>query len=247
MFKYTEILGLKIASYGLIVFMGIVICSCIAKVIAEKQGHSLKRIFTVFFIGGIGAFIGAKLLTLISLTVNTGVWSITFREFSKAGLSYYGGLWAFLGSVYFLGKSMRIETAGCLDHYVFLLPLLHFFWKISCFMGGCCFGIPYEGPGSVIFPEGVNALSGTPVFPIQLVEAFTALIISVVLLVISRSHNSLRPAALYLVLYGITRFVLEFFRFHVGTNICNAFVYSIISVMIGVVILKRDLARSMNQ
>ena len=247
MVQYTDFFGLKIASYGLIVFMGIVICFCIVKMIAEKQGHSLKRIIAVFLIGGIGALIGAKLLTLISLTVNTGVWSITFREFCKAGLSYYGGLWAFLGSVYFSEKFMCIEPAGYLDHYVFLLPLLHFFWKIACFMGGCCFGIPYDGPYSVIFPEGVNALSGTSVFPIQLVEAFTALIIAAVLKVISRSNKSLRLAGLYLLLYGITRFVLEFFRFHERASICNAFVYSIISVMIGIVILERGLARSMNQ
>ncbi len=38
-------------------------------------------------------------------------------------------------------------------------------------MGGCCYGIPYDGACSVTYSEGVKAPAGIELLPIQLLEA----------------------------------------------------------------------------
>lgn len=104
-------------------------------------------------------------------------------------------------------------------------------------MGGCCFGIPYKGIGAVIFPDGVNQLSGVEVFPVQLLEAIVALFICIIMLFFKKNKIIKNSVSLYMILYGSTRFVMEFLRYNSedviisGGNIC-----SILCVLIGIII-----------
>ncbi|MCI5703121.1 MAG: hypothetical protein MR265_03950 [Erysipelotrichaceae bacterium] len=38
--------------------------------------------------------------------------------------------------------------------------------KITYFIVGCCYGIPYNGPFSVTYPDNLNI----PLFPVQLLK-----------------------------------------------------------------------------
>ena len=120
-----------------------------------------------------------------------------------------------------------------------MIPFIHAFGRIGCFCAGCCYGRPYEGIGAVVFPEHSFALSGVKLFPIQLVEAVCLLIIAMVIFIFQIVKALNYSLDVYLFLYGIVRFVLEYFRyddargklFFLSTSQCISIVMILIAVL----------------
>ena len=106
-----------------------------------------------------------------------------------------------------------------------LMPLYGCLARVGCFLGGCCYGKP--STRGVLYPasifestgHGCRRYSPSPnpgarVFPIQLVEASVQ---ATLFLMLARLVWQLPSAAtsifwLYLSLYAIARFVLDFYR-----------------------------------
>ena len=118
----------------------------------------------------------------------------------------------------------NISLLALLDVLGPAMALAHAFGRVSCFMQGCCFGKPApEGfPLAVRFPKNSLAadlyFSSTsdgsqPVYPVQLFESAGNLLICIVLLLLLRKRKYAGTVGgVYLVLYGVTRFLLEFMR-----------------------------------
>jgi phosphatidylglycerol:prolipoprotein diacylglycerol transferase len=91
-----------------------------------------------------------------------------------------------------------------------------FVGRWGCFLNGCCEGIPTSSAWGVSFPQ--NPL--VRVFPSQIFESFSALLIGVLILVVEghmkrASEDAARGAVvwpLFLVLYGLYRFAFDFLR-----------------------------------
>ena len=117
--------------------------------------------YVLFFI--LAIFIG-KLYTFIILKGKI--------SFFKCGLTAYGGL---IGVVLAALIYEKIDPhKGIIIKYTAIsLPLIYSFTKIGCFFTGCCYGVPYNGPFHVIYPQVLNK----PLFPIQLLEVITFFII----------------------------------------------------------------------
>ena len=86
-------------------------------------------------------------------------------------------------------------------------------------MAGCCYGKPTGVPWGVIFTDPAAAANvGTPLgiklHPTQLYDAGAELIILILLLVTERRGKPFpgRTFWLYMLLYAISRFVVEFYR-----------------------------------
>lgn len=235
MHKYFYIYNIRVPAYGLIVMMGILICNCIALVITEKKAINFSRITIIELFGGVGAIIGAKLLTMLSAMWREGVNILSWSGFKEAGYSYYGGLAGF----FIFSKliiSFNKSDEKKYKSFVFLIPLLHMFWKFGCYLGGCCVGIPYEGALSVVFPEGTNQLAGLNVFPVQLIEALVALIISIVIGIMDKREITQAPVGWLLILYSVTRFGIEFLRYHPEGVISNGHINSVICFWAGIIV-----------
>lgn len=106
-----------------------------------------------------------------------------------------------------------------------LLPLYGCLARVGCFLGGCCFGKPCSKGvlySKAIFEttaHGCRRFSpspdpGTRVFPIQLVEAASQGTLFVVLAMLVWQVPGAAGSIfwLYLSLYAVVRFVLDFFR-----------------------------------
>ena len=120
----------------------------------------------------------------------------------------------FLGAfIYLRAKKQRfLDYAAIL---VVSVPLAHGIGRIGCFLAGCCYGKCVDTPISVIYTNPVGgAPTGVPVFPIQLVETACLIIFFIIMLLYTRK-NIKRHSALffYMILYGIERFILEYFRY----------------------------------
>jgi phosphatidylglycerol:prolipoprotein diacylglycerol transferase len=89
----------------------------------------------------------------------------------------------------------------------------------GCFLNGCCFGVPTDGPLGMVFPPGCYASSvypGIPIHPTQLYAAGAALVIAVALPILERRWRRFAgwTFSLFMVLYGIDRFVVEGYRYY---------------------------------
>ncbi len=241
MLKYFYIYNIRVPAYGMFVIMGIVVCSCIALKIAKKENHKFSQLMLIGIAGGIGAIIGAKFLTIITSSVREGHNLLSWDIFMKAGYSYYGGLFGFYVFGGMICKRKKINIRNYAEKYIFLVPLLHFFYKIGCFMGGCCYGIPYKGIWAVTFPEGVNELSGISVFPVQLLESIVELLIAVEIKLLVNADKLKSPIGSYLFAYGATRFGIEFLRYHAnGKTFSSGHIYSAICVILGLIVMANE-------
>ena len=117
-----------------------------------------------------------------------------------------------------------ISLLALLDVLGPAMALAHAFGRISCFMQGCCFGKPAPNgfPLAVQFPQGSPAayrypslLTGgsEPVYPVQLFESAGNLLMCAVLLLLLRKRKYAGTVGgVYLILYGVMRFLIEFMR-----------------------------------
>jgi phosphatidylglycerol---prolipoprotein diacylglyceryl transferase len=161
---------------------------------------------------------------------------------------FYGGLIAaVLVAVLYL-RWHRLPLWTTTDCFAPGIALGHAIGRVGCLMAGCCYGRPAAVPWAVTFHSKIaEANVGTPLnvplHPTQLYEAGAELIILGVLLALERRGRSFpgRTFWSYLLLYGISRFVIEFFRGDnrgmVFTLLSTSQVVSLLLVPIAIVML----------
>lgn len=144
--------------------------------------------------------------------------SLLTADFMQAGGVWYGGLIAAIsgGLAYVAYKKQPLLDS--LDCFVPGIALGHGIGRLGCFAAGCCWGRATSEPWGVTFTNPLaNQLVGTPlnvrVHPTQLYEFATELALFALLLwVWKHKQFSGQVFATYAFLYGIARFVLEFYR-----------------------------------
>lgn len=162
----------------------------------------------LFLICGVGVFVGARVLFILTQLTEL------FQAFSlyalitlvfQGGLVYYGGLFGALSGIrIYATKTKKYQLTELYNLVTPAIPLFHGFGRVGCFMSGCCYGRELE--------NGWNLGSYIQVtrIPTQLIEAaFEFMLFVVLLFAEKRAKNLLR---IYLVIYGIFRFFIEFYR-----------------------------------
>jgi phosphatidylglycerol:prolipoprotein diacylglycerol transferase len=159
-----------------------------------------------------------------AVTRNCFAWA----EFWSGGLAYYGGLiTASATGLWFLRRE-GFPRGAATDIAGAVIPLGIFFGRLGCFFGGCCFGVPTDGPLGMRFPghsaasemqfrQGLladKALASLPVHPTQLYEAAGCLAIASYLLLWlhPRKRFDYQVFLAFLALYAVLRFALEYLR-----------------------------------
>ena len=220
MLPTINIFGFEVASYGLIIFIGIIIGGIIAIQYFSKF-NELKKDDVLFAIlyAVIGLGIGAKLLYiltnipfLIENYQSLDLWPTLIQMF-KGGFVFYGGLLGGILGVYIYAKQFKIPFKSLLLTVLPVVPLIHAIGRIGCLCAGCCYGMEYDGFGAIVFHNSMLAPNNVPLFPMQIIEAICNLIIFIILLCTYKKFlGTYKTLGLYLILYSIVRFILEFFR-----------------------------------
>ncbi|MCR5273498.1 MAG: prolipoprotein diacylglyceryl transferase [Lachnospiraceae bacterium] len=217
MHVYINLFGRAIPAYGLMIITGVLVANLVAMYFSKKENTDFNDIVIIECYAVLGGFLGAKLLYLITAFGYIDWGRLTDMEYLasliQGGFVFYGGLIGGLITVFVAGRLQKIDALYYVRSYICLVPLVHGFGRIGCFMAGCCYGIPYHGAFSVVFPENSYALSGVELFPVQLVEAICLILLSILLMYLRFFVKFDYTLELYLFLYGIIRFVLENFRY----------------------------------
>lgn len=214
---YLNILGFHIPSYGFMITLGVITANLFALYPLRKYKLNFDDMLILEAYTLLGAFLGAKLLYLF-ISYRDIDWSRMlepqyFNYIMQSGFVFYGGLIGGLLLFLLAGKIHHIDWKPFIIHLIYLIPWIHGFGRIGCFLAGCCYGIPYDGPFAVQFPEHSIAPSDTTLFPVQLVEAICLLILAVVLAILDLKKSYPHTIAIYFIVYGILRFLLEYVRY----------------------------------
>jgi phosphatidylglycerol:prolipoprotein diacylglycerol transferase len=114
------------------------------------------------------------------------------------------------------------------------IPLAHAFGRIGCFSYGCCYGRPTNSWIGILFPPDSPAgILGTKVIPTQLVEASFLFVLFFILKFLN-THKKFNGQiiSVYLISYGIFRFVIEFFRADPRGNVFFLSISQFISIIL---------------
>ncbi len=220
MYPYIEIFGKSYATYGLMAMLGCFVAFAFILYICPRYGAlRLNELYLIAFVV-IFAVVGAKLLYVVGniselFTRSAQIFASpeAFMDYLGAGFVFYGGLIGGCIGVIAYARFFKENTVHMAEAFVPGVPLFHCFGRIGCFMAGCCYGIPTEGPLGITFTHSIVAPNGVSLLPIQLIEAGANVITFIILLVFKKKlKRPLQNFGLYLLIYSIERFIFEFFR-----------------------------------
>ena len=218
MHVYFHIFGRDIPAYGLMIFTGILLANIIGLLMVKKDKRDIYDLVLIEGYAVLGGFGGAKLLFII-VSFNDIDWSRVFGDLDYfnsvigGGFVFYGGLIGGLIAAILCCRIHKIDMPYFFTRYIFLIPFIHSFGRVGCFCAGCCYGVPYDGPLAVVFPEGSYAIPGIKLFPVQAVEAAGLMIIALIVLLLALKFRFRYTVEAYLFLYAILRFILENYRY----------------------------------
>ena len=213
MHMFVQLGGLRLPTYGLMIALGVVSANLLAIPFGKKNKLDLNDLLILEAYTFLGAFSGAKILFLI-VSWKLIDWSRIFEPdyfnlVMRGGFVFYGGLIGGICTVFLGGKIHKINVWDYVQKLIPFIPFIHCFGRIGCFLGGCCYGIPYDGIFAVTYPEASLPPSDVSLFPVQVVEAVCLMILFFVILKVKEKYR----LEAYLLIYGILRFVLEYFRY----------------------------------
>lgn len=185
---------------------------------AKKRGIDPDRVLTLAIFAIVAGIIGAKLLFfIVTYSPREMVEMIRTKGISallESGLVFYGGLiGGVLGALLGAGFA-KTPLRRFSDPVVPVLPLAHAIGRMGCFFAGCCYGRVTESWIGICFPtEATGLAEGVKVIPTQLIEAGANILVFIFLLWFTRKHRrGFLTLFVYIVIYGVERFLIEFLR-----------------------------------
>ncbi len=168
----------------------------------QEAYYILPKLFIALGVGFLGAiFFDA----LFKIGENGGL--------KISGMTFYGGIITGVAVLSILLALFRKNTALGIEEWLNLLTIpflvFHFFGRIGCFFGGCCYGKETNSIFGVVFPDNEKANifhHNKKVYPTQLYEAAAIAIIAISLL---RTKHTF---TLYCFAYPAARFLIEYLR-----------------------------------
>src|SRR5829696_1150001 len=214
-----EIGGFPVYTYGVLLAAAYLLGLQFALIRARKRGLDGQRVMDLGIWIIISALVGAKLLLLI----------VDWRQFTssprdllgllRSGGVFYGGLIAAVVVALIYLRRHRMPLWTTTDVFAPGIALGHIVGRMGCLLAGCCFGRPTSVPWAITFRDPAAAANvGTPLHvplhPTQLYEAGAEVLILAFLLAFERRGRPFpgRTFWSYMFLYGISRFVIEFYR-----------------------------------
>ncbi len=201
-----------VAGYGSMLVAGIILGLGTAMALARRRGVDPINALLVALIavgaGIVGSYLVFLLTVLPELVVDPSI-------ALQGGLVFYGGPLAGVPAAALACRWFRIPALHMADLAAPALTIGHAMGRLGCFLGGCCFGRPWDGPFAVTFTHVLApaAHPSVPRHPVQLYEAAVLLAISLATqLLWRRSTHAGQVGLLYLIAYALWRFVVETMR-----------------------------------
>src|SRR5205085_8220789 len=217
--RLLEFGPITVYTYGVLLAAAYLLGLKLAMVRAKNRGLDATRVLDLGIYIIISALVGAKLLLLVTDFQ-------TFRRdprellmLARSGGVFYGGLILAVGVALWYIRRAGLPLWTTCDVFAPGIALGHVIGRFGCLFAGCCFGKPTNVPWAITFTSPFAAANvGTPLnvplHPTQLYEAGAEFLILMFLLATEKKGRPFagRTFWLYMLLYAISRYVIEYYR-----------------------------------
>lgn len=189
------------------------------KVAEGRYGISREKLWDASMAGLFGGVIGARLLYVL---LNIGDYSKhPLQAFAvwEGGMTSFGGLLGGMLVGLWAAKKRGLNVLDVCDVAGPSLAIGMFFGRIGCLLNGCCYGHVCTQPWAIDFhPE--NSPATGPVHPTQVYEAFGVALVYAFLTLYLEKRRAFPGQILlaFTILYGVVRFIVEFWRAQSSTE-----------------------------
>ncbi|RLC43640.1 MAG: prolipoprotein diacylglyceryl transferase [Candidatus Coatesbacteria bacterium] len=214
LFRITETIAIR--SYGVMLAIAFFVGIIIAIRFAKREGIKSSVVIDLSLWVILATIIGGRLLYVLMNLKDYLSSPLDILRIWQGGLIFYGGFFlSILVAVWFFKRNKINEWRG-LDLLSPAAAIGYAIARIGCFLNGCCYGKPTDGPFGLIFsPESAagSHYFGVPIHPTQLYAMVINLAIFFVLwYVYSRRRFYGQVFWSYVFLYSVYRFLIEFVR-----------------------------------
>ncbi len=213
--------GKEISWYMIAALIGGLGAGTFAYIKSMRKGLDEVRMVFLLLFAMIGIFVGGHIVYGITnidkFWLFTKIQSfdsfITVVSYLLGGQVFYGGLLGGIAAGAIYAKASKLENfSAYTDILAVAVPFFHFFGRIGCFLGGCCYGIESDF-GFTFHNSLIVSANGVNRFPVQLFEAgFNLVLAAVMLIMLNKGKIKGRLFLVYMYVYAIGRFILEYFR-----------------------------------
>lgn len=222
LFEIPAIFGigpLTVYTYGVMLAAAYLLGLQLAIVRAKKAGLDAQRMLDLGVALVIAALVGAKLLLLLTNFTYFRANPAEIIVLARSGGVFYGGLIGATLVAFWYIRRHRLPLWTTCDMFAPGIALGHVIGRVGCLMAGCCYGVPTSVPWAITFTDPFAAANvGTPLnqalHPTQLYEAAAELLILGFLLATERKGRIYPGRTFwgYMLLYAVSRFIIEFYR-----------------------------------
>lgn len=212
MLTYITIGPIKIYMYGLMIAIGFLAALILSCYRGKKRGLDDDTIWGIYFCAILGGLLGSRLLFYVVeiphiIEDPSILWN--FRN----GYVVYGGI---IGGILVSYIYCRRKKQPFIKYFDLVMPavsLAQGFGRIGCLFAGCCYGRETDAWYGITFHNSVQAPNGVKLIPTQIISSIGDFIFCGILLwYASKKPADGRVASMYMILYGIGRFAVEFLR-----------------------------------
>ena len=205
---------LTVRWYGLAYMLGFICFALVARHLTKRWAIEidLDSLSVIVLSVIVGVIVGARLGYVFFYGAGY-YFQNPLAIFAFAGMSFHGGLIGALAGGIVAAKLTHIPYLSLADLGAIAAPIGLFFGRIANFINGELWGATTDAPWGVVFGGSAGML---PRHPTPLYEAcLEGIVMFIVLFALSRKRPP-RPQGtflgVFLILYGVFRFVIEFIR-----------------------------------
>jgi phosphatidylglycerol:prolipoprotein diacylglycerol transferase len=214
---HLHIFGITIQTFGVFFALNFIAWGMLAARRLKELGQPPDWAYEAVFAAIVGGLVGARGYYLVQ-NANQLHGGILSNVFSGSGLIWYGG---FVGGIVVVGlwalwrwRPTGLGFGRLADIAAYCLPLGYAIGRIGCQVSGDGdYGTPSHLPWAMGYPHGT--VPTPPGVTVQPTPIYETLIMGTVALVLWRLRERFRPGvlfAIFLVVYGLERFLIEFIR-----------------------------------
>ena len=239
-----DLFGLSIKTFGLCFGLAFVFCGLLLARRLKELGKAPDLAYEIIFAGLIGGLVGARLWYVADHTDELSD-DVLGTLFGGSGLTWYGGALGGAAAVLLWARRRRMLNLGLLDLTAPALALGYAVGRVGCQVSGDGdYGRAWDGPWAMAYPEGVVPVDAE-VHPTPIYESLSMGLVALVLWHLRDRFAPGRLFALYLLLAGLERLLVEFLRRNpdVALGLTSAQLVSVAMLAAGAAWLARTTGR----
>jgi phosphatidylglycerol:prolipoprotein diacylglycerol transferase len=217
--RLLEIGPLTIYTYGVLLAAAFLLGLKLATARARSRGLDPGRILDLGIYIIVAAIVGGKLLLVVTDFQSFRASPADFISLARSGGVFYGGLLLAVAVSFWYMRRHKLPLWKTCDIYAPGIALGHAVGRLGCLAAGCCYGKPTSAFWGITFTnqftgDYVGTPLGIALHPTQIYEVVAETSILFFLLWLERRGRNFdgRTFWAYILLYAVSRYVIEFFR-----------------------------------